>query len=217
MGQVSSVPDIKHECLQRVLADSSNRIEWLRARAQGITATDVAKLSTEKSIRNAAWDKLYGSGFSGNTYTDHGRRREPVIAAWVQENFNIFPSTQLFYSRESKLHLATPDGLGFDENGVPVLAEIKTTNKPFKKVPKNYLRQVLWQQHVIGAQRTLFVWEQHENFVPVRAVPEFLWIERDDEMIADLIEKAETLIQALRESTARLQEYNDYRPAALGL
>ncbi|PCC29982.1 recombinase [Glutamicibacter sp. BW80] len=217
MDQVTSVPRIDHECLQRVLADSTNRIEWLRARAQGITATDVAKLSTEKSIRNAAWDKLYGSGFSGNTYTDHGRRREPVIAAWVQENFNIFPSSQLFHAQHSRLHLATPDGLGFDEDGSPVLAEIKTTNKPFKKIPKNYLRQVLWQQHVIGAQRTLFVWEQHHNFVPVQAVPEFIWIERDDSMIQDLIDKAELLIQALRESTSREQQYLDYGPAALRL
>ncbi|MGP9487208.1 YqaJ viral recombinase family protein [Glutamicibacter sp. AOP12-B1-11] len=214
---MTSVPRIDHECLQRVLADSTNRIEWLRARAQGITATDVAKLSTEKSIRNAAWDKLYGSGFSGNTYTDHGRRREPVIAAWVQENFNIFPSSQLFHAQHSRLHLATPDGLGFDEDGSPVLAEIKTTNKPFKKIPKNYLRQVLWQQHVIGAQRTLFVWEQHHNFVPVQAVPEFIWIERDDTMIQDLIDKAELLIQALRESTSREQQYLDYGPAALRL
>ncbi|MGO2051292.1 YqaJ viral recombinase family protein [Glutamicibacter sp. 363] len=214
---MTSVPRIDHECLQRVLADSTNRIEWLRARAQGITATDVAKLSTEKSIRNAAWDKLYGSGFSGNTYTDHGRRREPVIAAWVQENFNIFPSSQLFHAQHSRLHLATPDGLGFDEDGSPVLAEIKTTNKPFKKIPKNYLRQVLWQQHVIGAQRTLFVWEQHHNFVPVQAVPEFIWIERDDSMIQDLIDKAELLIQALRESTSREQQYLDYGPAALRL
>ena len=217
MDQVTSVPNVDHECLQRVLADSTNRIEWLRARSQGITATDVAKLSTEKSIRNAAWDKLYGSGFSGNTYTEHGRRREPVIAAWVQENFNIFPSSQLFHSQNSRLHLATPDGLGFDQDGAPVLAEIKTTNKPFKRIPKNYLRQVLWQQHVIGAQRTLFVWEQHYNFVPVQAVPEFLWIERDDSMIQDLIDKAEQLIAALRESTSREQQYLDYGPAALRL
>ena len=211
-----TVPGVDHECFTRVLADSSNRIEWLRARAQGITATDVAKLSTEKSIKNAAWDKLYGNGFSGNPYTDHGRKREPVIAAWVQENFNIFPSTQLFHSQQSKLHLATPDGLGFDASGVPVLAEIKTTNKPFKKIPKNYLRQILWQQHVIGAERTLFVWEEHDQFAGARGsrIP---LAERDDDLISDLIDKAESLISALRDATARQQRYNDYGPAALRL
>ncbi|GAB3621891.1 hypothetical protein GCM10027417_31530 [Glutamicibacter endophyticus] len=204
-----------HECFQRVLADSTNRIEWLRARAQGITATDVAKLSTERSIRSAVIDKLHGSGFSGNPYTDHGRKREPVIAAWVQENFNIFPSSQLFHARDTRLHLATPDGLGFDASGVPVLSEIKTTNKPFARVPKNYLRQIMWQQYVLGAQRTLFVWEQHENFVPVSVVPEFRWIDRDDALIADLIAKANLLIEQLREATSRQQRLDDYGPAAL--
>lgn len=217
MGGVSVVSSLGHECLQRVLADSSNRIEWLRARSQGITATDVAKLSTERSIRSAAWDKLYGSGFSGNPYTEHGRRREPVIAAWVQENFNIFPSTQLFHSQATRLHLATPDGLGFDASGRPVLAEIKTTNKPFNRVPKHYLRQILWQQYVIGAEKTLFVWEQHENFVPLQAVPEYRWVERDDTMIADLIAKAGALVEELRRSTARQQQRADYGPAALRL
>ena len=215
--RVNDASGFEHECLQRILADSSNRIEWLRARAQGITATDVAKLSTEKSIRNAAWDKLHGNGFSGNNYTDHGRKREPVIAAWVQANFNIFPSTHLFHARDSRLHLATPDGLGFDANGVPVLAEIKTTNKPFKKVPKSYLRQIMWQQHVIGAERTLFVWEEHHHFVPLRDTPDYLWVERDDELIKDLIEKAGLLVDELRRATERQQQYNDYGPAALRL
>lgn len=217
IDRVSGVTGLGHECFERVLADSSNRIEWLRARAQGITATDVAKLSTERSIRSAAWDKLHGSGFSGNPYTEHGRRREPVIASWVQENFNIFPSTQLFHSKDNPIHLATPDGLGFDGHGIPVLAEIKTTNKPFNRVPKNYLRQILWQQYVIGAQKTLFVWEQHENFVPLQAVPQFQWVQRDDEMIADLIAKAGDLVAELRRATARQQQFNDYGPAALRL
>ncbi|WP_371931486.1 YqaJ viral recombinase family protein [Glutamicibacter sp. MNS18] len=217
MGRVSVVSGLGHECFERVLADSSNRIEWLRARAQGITATDVAKLSTERSIRSAAWDKLHGSGFSGNPYTEHGRRREPVIAAWVQENFNIFPSSHLFHSRNNPIHLATPDGLGFAADGTPVLAEIKTTNKPFNRVPKNYLRQILWQQYVIGAEKTLFVWEQHENFVPLQAVPQFRWVERDDTMIADLINLADALVAELRRATARQQQLNDYGPAALRL
>lgn len=214
---MSVVSRLGHECFERVLADSSNRIEWLRARSQGITATDVAKLSTERSIRSAAWDKLHGSGFSGNPYTEHGRRREPVIASWVQENFNIFPSNHLFHSKEIRIHLATPDGLGFDGDGTPVLAEIKTTNKPFNRVPKNYLRQILWQQYVIGAQKTLFVWEQHENFVPVQAVPQFQWVQRDDAMIADLIDKAGALVDELRRATASQQQRNDYGPAALRL
>ena len=64
--------------LGRVVARSSDRVAWLRARSRGITATDVAKLSTPRSVRSAAYDKLHGTGFGGNVYTQHGRDREPA-------------------------------------------------------------------------------------------------------------------------------------------
>ena len=59
--------------LGRVVARSSDRVAWLRARSRGITATDVAKLSTPRSVMSAAYDKLHGTGFGGNVYTQHGR------------------------------------------------------------------------------------------------------------------------------------------------
>lgn len=219
MGQVipSPVEPAHAACLQRIVADSSNRIAWLRARSQGITATDVAKLSTPKSIASAAWDKLHGSGFGGNPYTDHGRAREPVIAAWVQENFDILPSSQLFHAAENHIHLATPDGLGIRAGGRVELAEIKTTNKPFKTIPRNYLRQMFWQQYVLGAQRTLFVWEPHQNFVPTHEEPLTRWVDRDDSEINDLIVKADAMVAILRERTAAARAREDYGPAALYL
>ncbi|MPS75340.1 MAG: recombinase, partial [Microbacterium sp.] len=68
----------------RIVADSRDRVAWMRARSRGITATDVAGLTSERSIARAADSKLGGGPrFGGNAYTDHGRRREPEIAAWV--------------------------------------------------------------------------------------------------------------------------------------
>ena len=219
MGQVipSPLDPVPAACMGRIVADSSNRIAWLRARSQGITATDVSKLSTPRSIASAAWDKLHGSGFGGNPFTDHGRTREPVIAAWVQENFGIMPSTQLFHAAENHIHLATPDGLGLREHGRVELAEIKTTNKPFKTIPRHYLRQMFWQQYVLGAERTLFVWEPHTDFVPTHSEPLTRWVERDDTEIGDLISKADQMVQILRERTAAARAREDYGPAALHL
>ncbi|WP_280679903.1 YqaJ viral recombinase family protein [Cryobacterium sp. CG_9.6] len=188
---------------RRIVANSDDRVAWLRARARGITATDVAKLATPKSLQTAVFDKLNGSSFSGNTYTDHGRAREPEIAAWVLENYGIEPSSNLFHAADQPRHLATPDGVGRCENGVLELAEIKTTSKPWRSIPRSYLRQVWWQQYVLGADRTLLVWEQHLDFVPVNAVPEFRWIERDEDQIAILIGFANNLIHLLE------QEYLD--------
>ena len=169
-----------HPHEQRILADSNDRRAWLEHRAAGVTATDAAKLATEASVRQVVKDKVRGSSFGGNAYTDFGREREPHIAAWVAERHGVEPCGLLFHAEEDRRHLATPDGLYCDDDGRVILAEIKTTNKPWSRIPRNYLRQVWWQQYVLGAERTLFVWERHKDFVVVDEEPRFVWIERDD-------------------------------------
>ncbi len=186
--------------LSRMVTDGSDEAAWLRARSRGITATDVAKLNSVNAIPNAALEKLRGSSFTGNAFTEHGKTREPVIAAWVLENYGIEPSSALFHAVDDQRHLATPDGVALLEGAV-TLAEIKTSGKPFEGVPAGYLRQVYWQQYVLGAERTLFVWEQHKNFEPVAAEPKWLWIERDDRAIKDLVFLANGLIGELHRLT----------------
>ncbi len=189
------------ELAARVVADSRDRVAWIRARSRGITATDVAALTSERTIARAADTKLRGSGFSGNAYTDHGRRREPEIAAWVAATHGILPSTDLFRAVVEPRHLATPDGLWIDADGHVVLAEIKTTKKPWRAIPRSYLRQVWWQQHVLGAERTLVVWEEHDGFVPVEDQPRCAWVDRDESEIARLVDLATALIDELHRRT----------------
>ncbi len=150
----------------RIVADSRDRVSWIRARSRGITATDVAALTSANAISRAADAKLMGSSFSGNAFTAHGRRREPEIAAWVAATHGIRPSSALYHAVVEKRHLATPDGVVVDGEGRVILAEIKTTNKAWRSIPKTYMRQIWWQQHVLGAERTLVAWEQHDGFVP---------------------------------------------------
>lgn len=195
------MPSVSNSYQHRVVTDGSDRIAWLRARARGITATDVAKLSTPRSIDSAAWEKLNGSRFTGNAYTEHGKAREPEIAAWVLREHGIAPSRALFHAETDLRHLATPDGLVERQSGSLELAEIKTTNKEWRTIPRHYLRQVWWQQYVLGAERTLVVWERHEDFVPV-GDPECRWIDRDENEIARLVGLAGQLIDTLIARTA---------------
>lgn len=185
------------ELAARVVADSRDRVAWVRARSRGITATDVATLTSLNAIRRAADAKLTGSGFSGNAYTAHGKEREPAIAGWVAATHGIHPSTALFHAVVEKRHLATPDGLAVDAAGRVILAEIKTTNKEWRSIPRSYLRQVWWQQHVLGAERTLVAWEEHEGFVPVGDEPRCAWVDRDEAEIAKLVRLATALIDEL--------------------
>ena len=96
--------------------------------------------------------------------------------------------------------MATPDGIAVNEAGETELAEIKTTNKAWRSIPRNYLRQVWWQQYVLGAERTLLVWEQHDEFVPINAEPECRWIDRDDNEITKLVRLADQLLELMQNS-----------------
>ncbi|WP_374202502.1 YqaJ viral recombinase family protein [Curtobacterium sp. VKM Ac-2922] len=183
---------------ERIVAHSSDRVAWLRARAAGITATDVARLASLRAVDAVVLDKRYGSRFSGNVYTEHGKDREPVLAAWVAATHGIQPSAHLFHAAANRAHLATPDGVGHDRDGRLLLAEIKTTSHGWKRVPRHYLRQVWWQQYVLGADRTLFVWEKHDDFVPIADEPECTWIDRDDDQIRGLVALADTVLDRLR-------------------
>ncbi|GAA1995745.1 YqaJ viral recombinase family protein [Microbacterium pumilum] len=185
------------ELAARIVADSRDRVAWVRARSRGITATDVASLTSDRSIPRAADAKLMGSGFSGNAYTAHGRLREPEIAAWVAATHGIQPSSALFHAVVEKRHLATPDGIAVDSAGRIQLCEIKTTNKSWSSIPRSYLRQVWWQQHVLGAERTLIAWEEHDAFVPVDDEPRCAWVDRDEAEIAKLVRLATALIDEL--------------------
>ena len=181
----------------RVLASSTDRVAWLRARSTGVTATDVARLSSERSLPAVAFEKINGSSFGGNAYTDHGNAREPEIARWVHANHGIRASSDLFHAHGERAHLATPDGVAVID-GTVVLAEIKTTSTLWKSVPRSYLRQIWWQQYVLGAERTLLVWEQHLDFVPVDAEPKARWIDRDDNEIHVLVGLADQLLAMMR-------------------
>ena len=183
----------------RVVAKSEDRVAWIRARSRGVTATDVARLSSERALQSVLQDKMLGSGFGGNAFTDHGRAREPEIARWVRAKHRIEPSSTLYHAHGEPFHLATPDGVGVHE-GVVVLSEIKTTGHAWRSIPRSYLRQVWWQQYVLGAERTLVVWEQHEDFVPVAPEPKCQWVERDDNQIHMLVGLADRLLRLMRGS-----------------
>lgn len=196
----SALREPAHPHERRIVADASDRVAWLRARSRGVTATDAAKLASAASVQAAAHEKLYGTrgrGFGGSRFTDHGREREPVIAEWVRVEHGITPSSLLFHAERDDRHLATPDGLRVAATGSVELCEIKTTSKPWRGIPRGYLRQVWWQQYVLGAERTLVVWEHHDGFVPV-GDPQCRWVDRDEDQVALLVRLADLLLEAIR-------------------
>jgi hypothetical protein len=181
----------------RIVAHADDRIAWLRARARGVTATDVARMSSENALRAIAMEKLLGTGFSGNAFTQHGRDREPEIGRWANRVYGMRHSGRLFHAEGRADHLATPDGLR-EHDGRLELCEIKTTKSAWRSIPRSYLRQVWWQQYVLGAERTLVVWERHVDFVPVDVEPSCRWVDRDESEIHQLVGLADRLLELMR-------------------
>lgn len=191
-----------------VVNDGTDRTSWLADRGRGVSATDVARLMTGGAGTWAALraEKAGGDSFRGNQYTRHGRDREAAIAAFAEAEFGLTPSTALVgrwaegdFDLPYNLDLATPDALGvpYAVEGswaaVSEFGEFKTTKHDWPTwadVPARYHWQVAWQFHVTGASRCRFVFEPHEDFVPLYPEPRVFTIDRLDmhDAIAEAVE-----------------------------
>ncbi|WP_229992837.1 YqaJ viral recombinase family protein [Arthrobacter sp. Bi26] len=170
---------------------SEDRDAWLRARRHGVTATDlkkIVKLNGDPSKQRPALLQQKLTGEEGPRFASfqHGIEREPVIAAWVAEEFGIFPNSFICVGSNAR-HLATPDGIGSD-----VVAEIKTSVKPLVATLSMYRDQLQWQLHVTRSERALFVVENRHSFER-----EHRWVYRDEARIGVLRDHADRFIEEL--------------------
>ena len=201
---------------ERFGPSDADREEWLAARRQGITATEVRDLWLLAPGRRALAmaelaEKKLGrktDSFSGNKYTAWGKDREPVIAELVRERFGIEPESRLVRG-ENPRHLASPDGIGSGMVADLVIAEIKTSSKDITPgTPEfdatGYLAQMVWQMHVIGATSCLFVFEPRlgagtddDPFTP--GLTTFSWVAMDehDSMLGELLAIADEFLALL--------------------
>jgi hypothetical protein len=200
------------------------RQPWLDFRRPGLTATQIRDWGTASKRRQIIEEKVTGNfeDLSHLPYVNHGNIREPAISAWIESKFGITPCESTYAHPENSRHLASPDGISRDPFtgelyvGVPqaVLAEIKTSKHDLHPgtidearvlvdiVPgshfdrSNYYTQMQWQMYVMNADRTLFVWEQHDDkidpesgtFTPI-GPPQFVWVPRNQDLIDALVEK----------------------------
>lgn len=184
---------------KRFIARSSDRENWLAARAEGVTATMVAKASTPAGFRDVIEQIENPVEIVPNAVMEWGNYREPFIAEIIKERFEIMPNDWLISYDDgvNRWQMATPDGLSLQHD---LIAEIKTTGKPLDKIPVHYMRQVQWQMHVCGEQvkRALFAYELRmegpEGFVPGFDIVT-QWVDRDEKMVRDLIAVAEQIQQ----------------------
>ena len=185
----------------RFIIRSTEYEGWLEARRGGVSATAVAAAATPAGFRDVVDN--WGAPVEVNDYMRFGSESEAELMRHAHQVHGIVPSDWLIAGEDPR-HLATPDGLSLDHR---LIAECKTTGKDWATVPIKYRRQVQWQLHTTGAERCLFVWnirvpDDSGWFYLGWIEPKTLWIERDEEMIADLKVTAERLLEATSERRA---------------
>lgn len=179
--------------VERFIVSSQTRDLWLAARDRGVTATQVAKASTPAGMKEVLAQIENPTPVEANGFMSWGTEREAHIAHVVKERYGILPNDWLLCAdgAGNEWQMATPDGLSLDHS---VIGEYKTSGKSLDKVPANYMRQVQWQLYVTGAEKCLFAYELRlegpEGFVPGFDV-ECQWIDRNEEMISELIVTAQ--------------------------
>lgn len=188
-----------NDYLDRMVIDGLDREAWLAAREGKIgssNAASFAKLESAPLYMKA----MLGHQWRGNAYARHGTARE----SFLLNAFHVPQNLALFHAEDNPRHVSTPDGIKVSAAGEVLLAEAKTTNKPFTKVPPNYMRQCQWHLRVMGAKRLLFIWELHAEFRPTGMEPESILVDRDEGMIANLIEIADEVL-------AGFDRYNNFK------
>lgn len=179
----------------RILADSVLRDEWRAARAHVIGASDAASLSKLESLPLYLASKLKSDIWQGNAFTAHGNDMEPGLLAYAGFEQN----TYLVHAEGEPGFAATPDGIRESADGSLVLAEVKTTNKPWRTIPLRYRRQCWWAQYVLGAEQTKFIWMEHDGDFELTSIdPHVVNIDRDQEQIDRMVAIATPLLAAMR-------------------
>jgi putative phage-type endonuclease len=180
-----------------VASKSVNAERWLSARRQGVTATQVAKAAAGPGgFEQVTRDYFEDWVEPDNPYMAFGRAWEGPISMQLKDVHGVMPNDWLIRHANHSHHMATPDGLSLDHT---VIAEIKTTGKDWnpEKIPVQYRRQVQWQLHVTDAQECVFAWllreERDGAFIPAWFEPRVIRIDRDEDMIGELVEVADRL------------------------
>lgn len=206
------LPAVLADLESRAGASDKNREAWLAERRGGITATQVRDIALEQmglpswSKKQELIDEKLGrrvDTFTGSAYTDWGNEREPVVAD-VMRGEGYAAESRVFHHPENTRYLASPDGIWVDFDEHLHVLEIKTASHDLPPGSeelrrKGYELQVQWVMFVIGADRCRFVVEERlgrpGDFEPGPLHRH--WIERDDVLIAELIQIADAFLAEL--------------------
>ena len=161
-----------------------------------MTATEVSKAATPAGFQEALEERRNPTEVTDNAYMKFGRDNENWIALELKRQFGLIPNTWLIASKGKRRHVATPDCLSLDHL---TIGEIKTGGKEPSKPPLAHVRQMQWQLYCTDATSCVYAFllrgENPAWLHPAWPEPKTWIVERDDEMITELIGVANRLLE----------------------
>jgi len=212
---MSVMVSVLEELETRAGASDQQREAWLSDRRAGVTATELRDLYMKRVTIGELVNRKLGrvpevGDLSHIPVIGWGRLREPIIAALVEQRFGIRPESRVFRAADESRFLASPDGVGINFDEELLISEIKTSGKDIPPwsdayADKGYEIQQQWGMRVLGAIRSLFVWEIRDElpggaFVNGRL--QHAWVDRDDVLIGKLEKLARQFLAALDKAAA---------------
>ena len=173
---------------------ANDRAEWLAQRHAYFNASDAAALLDRhpfRTLQQIVRAKLQPEPVNEpeNEAMRRGRHAEPFVADWLadRDGLDLYEPPTLYVNGSI---MATLDRLPAVEDGTAV--EIKTTAKRITEPERYWLDQVQLQMHAAGLDAVVI------------AAVDGTWklqtwrIERDDALIAGMVDRAETIMAAVR-------------------
>ena len=180
----------------RFIVQSENREAWLAARRGAVTATEVAKASTPAGFAEALEERRNPTEVVPNEYMTFGSDNENWIALELKRQFGLMPNTWLVAANNDPRHMATPDLLSLDHVKI---GEVKTGGTEPKNPPLAHVRQMQWQMYCTDATSCVYGFmlraENAEGFYPAWMQPKTWLVDRDNDMIAQLVAVADQLLK----------------------
>lgn len=183
-----------------VVPDDAPRTVWMLERGEGVTASRAWEIAraTLKARRRIVEELMNGSTFHGTKATRAGQEREAALLDEAAERLAVLtPNAALWAAVDNDLHRATPDAIGIDPEGLLVVVEVKSHETGWKNdgIPIEHYAQMQWQMRVLGADYALYGFEvrDDDDQPPVDGAT-WIPVERDEEMIGWLIERADAFL-----------------------
>ncbi|QLD10921.1 hypothetical protein [Microbacterium oleivorans] len=191
---------MKNPTARIIVPAGADRELWLAERGEGVTASNAWRIARAglKARRTIAEEKMNGSRFRGTAATRAGSAREAALLDEAAERLqSVVANDALWAAADNDLHRATPDGFGWDGDGRLAVVEVKSHEHGWEHdgIPIEHYAQLQFQIRVMGADFGLYGFEvRDEDDQPPTDGATWIVVERDEEMIAWLTERADDFI-----------------------